>query len=124
MLIFIRVYGIGEQIGESFLFHRLPEILDKTITALDGELKAGANPVVSLWMKFQRSLFKKELNVTKLYEAEIEKIDDDLYQLEELHNPESVAKKKYGEVEYLGVLIFGKKSSVEKLTDKFKLWKK
>lgn len=63
-----------------------------------------------------KSAKDKDLDVSEFIREMIETTDD-------AKIIESVAKKKHEEVEYLGALVFGKKSTVEKLTEKFKLWK-
>ncbi len=87
------VLSIGDQIGESFYFHRLGQMLEETIEALTKEIDSAAFFPVKLWKLFQNSLFGKEPATLREYESEIVRTDDELYRLEDRKDPGSVKKR-------------------------------
>ncbi len=83
------VFSIGEQIGESFLFHRLPEMLEKTIAQIEGEIPQ-AKALSRGWKRMSVSLFKRELAARVRYEAAIRELDARLYEISERSDEGSV----------------------------------
>jgi peptide/nickel transport system ATP-binding protein len=77
------VFSIGEQVGESFRFHRMDEIIESTVLDLEKALQGKVNPLSRLWKNFQIRLFRQELFVLKRYREKIVEIDDALYRLGE-----------------------------------------
>jgi peptide/nickel transport system ATP-binding protein len=67
------VLSIGEQIGESYQFHRMDQMLTETIAALPG----------GGWNAVRRALLGRELRALRAWEAAVEAIDEELYRLEE-----------------------------------------
>jgi peptide/nickel transport system ATP-binding protein len=88
------VLSIGYQVGESFQFHRRVEMIEETVKEMDGEIESGLAPLLEGWRKFQRSVLSEELAVLKRYKALIEKIDHELYALEEKEDAESGGRKR------------------------------
>lgn len=89
------VLSIGYQVAESFLLHRLDEILEETINDLKKETES-AHFFISLWWKgFQTALFKKELSGLKRYKESIAGIDRRLYELEDAVKADEVAERNH-----------------------------
>jgi len=80
------VLSIGEQIGESYQFHRMTEMLGETIAALEG--KSGP------WKAFARSLLRRELAIHRRNSDRIQTIDNELYKLESSTDAASTARKR------------------------------
>ncbi|MFP4383730.1 MAG: ABC transporter ATP-binding protein [Spirochaetia bacterium] len=77
------VFSIGAQVGESYRFHRMVEVIEATIEELDRKFQGKVNPLSRCWYKFQKSMFQRELKVLKRYRERIIEIDDELYRLGE-----------------------------------------
>jgi peptide/nickel transport system ATP-binding protein len=77
------VLSIGFQVGESFHFHRRVQMLEDTIRELDEQLTRGGFFLARGWKRLSRALFARELAVLKDYEEQIDRIDHELYQLEQ-----------------------------------------
>ena len=77
------VLSIGYQVGESFHFHRRAQMLEETIRELDGELGGKMLFLARGWKRLQRGLFSRELGALKTYEERIDRIDHELYGLED-----------------------------------------
>jgi peptide/nickel transport system ATP-binding protein len=88
------VLSIGYQVGESFLFHRRPEMLEKTLKKLNSEIKEVRFPLILLWKKMQASLFAGELKKLKRYEKEVAEIDRRLYFLEDKTDELGMGERK------------------------------
>jgi peptide/nickel transport system ATP-binding protein len=87
------VLSIGFQVGESFHFHRRAQMLEETIRDLDGELQRGGFFLARGWKGLSRALFALELRALKEYEAAIDRIDHELYQLEEAGSGDPLRRK-------------------------------
>jgi peptide/nickel transport system ATP-binding protein len=87
------VLSIGFQVGESFNFHRRAQVLEETIADLDRELSKKVFFVIRGWKALQRALFRRELAVLRSYEAEIDRIDHELYEIENQNDRESLHRK-------------------------------
>jgi peptide/nickel transport system ATP-binding protein len=87
------VLSIGFQVGESFRFHRRAQMLEQTIRELDEELGRGGIFLAGGWKSLSRALFARELAVLKDYEAAIDRIDHELYQLEQASAGQSLRRK-------------------------------
>jgi peptide/nickel transport system ATP-binding protein len=87
------VLSIGYQVGESFNFHRLSQMLEETVDAVSKRLSKTRFFLVKWWRHIQNALYNRELTQLKEYDAEIEQIDDMLYGLEEATDPKSVKKR-------------------------------
>lgn len=85
------VLSIGYQVGESFLLHRMVNVLEQTIARIDEELTY--KKIGRLWRKIQRNIFSKELSTQRKYLAEVAEIDNRLYEVEDLEDPASVKLK-------------------------------
>lgn len=83
------VFSIGEQIGESFFFHRLPEMLEKAIARLDEEIPK-VHFLRRRFKKMSRSLFSKELAARVRYDNAVRELDDRLYEIAERTDSKSV----------------------------------
>lgn len=89
------VLSIKEQVGESFYFHRRGEMLEKTISQIDEELKNDPFFIAAGWKKFQRALFDREMKVVQRANEKIAKIDHELLLLEEKEDAQSLRKKRH-----------------------------
>jgi peptide/nickel transport system ATP-binding protein len=87
------VLSIGFQVGESFHFHRRAQMLEETIRDLDAELHRGGFFLARGWKGLSRALFARELGALKEYEAAIDRIDHELYQLEEAGSGDPLRRK-------------------------------
>jgi peptide/nickel transport system ATP-binding protein len=87
------VLSIGYQIGESFRFHRRGQMLEDTIRDLEAELSGRLFFLARGWKRMQRTLFGRELAVLRDYEGTIDRIDHELYALEEKADRDSTRRK-------------------------------
>ena len=87
------VLSIGDQVGESFLFHRRDELLSETIQNLDERIKKGSS-VLNLGRKIARGMFQQELDELTSYSEVVTTIDNELYRLEGSDNPGSMERRK------------------------------
>jgi peptide/nickel transport system ATP-binding protein len=87
------VLSIGFQVGESFRFHRRVQMLQETIEELNGELAARGFFLAKGWKRLAKALFAREAAVLQAYEASIDRIDHELYQLEQLNDGDSLRRK-------------------------------
>lgn len=88
------VLTIGYQIGESFLFHRRAEMLEKAIERIKTDLQGKTLFPVKIWRKFQLSLLNKEHQTQLDYREKVNKIDTRLYELEEKTDARSMREKR------------------------------
>jgi len=88
------VLSISEQIAESYQFHRMDSMLKETIAAVraEGEKLPRSSPV-RLWKGMQAALFSRELEGIRRYDLRVQKIDNELYLLEDRDDPEALARK-------------------------------
>jgi peptide/nickel transport system ATP-binding protein len=77
------VMSIGDQIAESYQFHRMDQMLTETIASLAG----------GGWNAIRRALLGRELAALRAWEARVNAIDTELYRLEELTDAASVERK-------------------------------
>lgn len=89
------VLSIGYQVSESFLLHRLDEILEETIANLKDEIESTQFFIPLWWKRFQSVLFKKELSGLKRYTLSVANIDRRLYELEDEVERESVGERNH-----------------------------
>ena len=87
------VLSIGFQVGESFHFHRRSQMLEETIRDLDDELRRGCFFLARAWKGLSRALFARELGALKEYEAAIDRLDHELYRLEDEGSGEPLRRK-------------------------------
>jgi peptide/nickel transport system ATP-binding protein len=87
------VLSIGYQVGESFNFHRRPQMLKETISELEGELGARINPFSRAWRSATKRLLERELRERDAYEARIDEIDRELYALEDKESNKDLDRK-------------------------------
>jgi len=78
------VFSIGEQVGESIFFHRLPEILEAAIDQLKAEVSKVGNPLTRTWKSFSLRMLEKELSANVAYDKTVAEIDERLYLVESL----------------------------------------
>jgi peptide/nickel transport system ATP-binding protein len=83
------VLSIGFQVGESFHFHRRAQMLEETIRDLERDLQSTGFRPSRIWKLLQKALFTCELDALKAYEAAIDRLDHELYQLESHTDPEA-----------------------------------
>jgi peptide/nickel transport system ATP-binding protein len=88
------VLSIGDQVGESFYFHRRLQMLEETMSQIDSELEQNPFPLVSWWKRLQRKLFLREHAVLKRYQQRVTEIDNRLYELENEKDAASVREKR------------------------------
>ena len=89
------VLSIGYQIGESYHFHRQPQMLEETIKELDVELGGKHSFFSRFWKRMTRALLARELRDRKAYDGRIDEIDSELYKLEDKTGAEEIARKKH-----------------------------
>jgi peptide/nickel transport system ATP-binding protein len=87
------VLSIGFQVGESFHFHRRAQMLEETVRELDAELARGGFFLASGWKRLSRALFARELAALRSYKAQIDRIDQELYRLEEASGGAELRRK-------------------------------
>jgi peptide/nickel transport system ATP-binding protein len=89
------VLSISEQIAESFYFHRMDRMLEETLKALrsEREARAGASPARA-WQGLQASLYSRELACLRRFEARVQAIDNELYDLEDRDDDASLSRKR------------------------------
>jgi peptide/nickel transport system ATP-binding protein len=88
------VLSIGDQVGESFYFHRRAEMLGQTIEALDRELASRPFFLSALWKRFQKALFALELRSHRAYDAAILAIDNELLAIEDREDAEAAHRRE------------------------------
>ena len=88
------VLTIGFQVGESFIFHRKAEMIEKTNAQLAAELEKGAAPPVSWWKHLQRALFSREDARLRRYHKRVAEIDRQIDELEGADDGASLRRKK------------------------------
>jgi peptide/nickel transport system ATP-binding protein len=87
------VFTVEKQVGESFFFHRLPQMLEVTLQELDQEIPAASFFLSRIWKAFQRVLFRAELNRLKRYEEQVARIDSRMTELEDREDRNSVNER-------------------------------
>ncbi|MEW5817027.1 MAG: ABC transporter ATP-binding protein [Spirochaetota bacterium] len=87
------VLSIGYQVGESFYFHRLDQMLEETLSILSKEIGTAKFFLAKGWKSFQTSLFKLELQSLRKYQAEIAEIDKQLYLIEDKEDQASLKRR-------------------------------
>ncbi len=88
------VLSIGEQVGESFYFHRRAEMLAETIEALERELASRPFFLSALWKLFQRTMFSLELASHRSYDAAILAIDRELLTIEDREDEQAAQRRE------------------------------
>ncbi len=88
------VLSIGYQVGESFHYHRRPQMLKETIAELDAEIGGKLPPLSKAWRSVTKRLLARELREREAYDARIDEIDKELYALEEQEGAGDVSKKR------------------------------
>ncbi len=89
------VLSIGYQVAESFLLHRLDEMLKETIDTLKAEIESGKLFITGWWKKFQGLLFKAELKGLERYTDMVAGIDRRLYELEDSTDKISIDERNH-----------------------------
>ena len=87
------VFTIGEQVGESFLFHRLSQMLKETVGELDEEIQRNRFFLVQGWKLLQRALFRAEFKNLEAYQDKVQSLDNRLSELEEKTDNRSITEK-------------------------------
>ena len=87
------VLSIGFQVGESFNLHRRAQMLEETIQDLDKELSKRVFFLIRGWKAMQRALFRREFEVLRSFEAEVDRIDHELYEIENQTDREALHRK-------------------------------
>jgi len=75
------VFSVEFQVGESFEFHRLEQMLEETVKELDAEVAAGNSGILG-FKKFQRNQFDRERRSYGRYQAAVDKLDQQIIALE------------------------------------------
>lgn len=88
------VLSIGEQVGESFLNHRSPEILRKTIDELQSRIAAGGFFLGTAWRQLQIALFRKEIADHEKFDQWMNDFDSRIYELESATDPKSIRERE------------------------------
>ncbi len=78
------VLSVREQVGESYHFHRMGQMLEETLAEVESERegRGRASPVRAA-KGVQAALFRAELAGVRRYEEKIQRIDNELYELED-----------------------------------------
>ncbi|HUX42480.1 MAG TPA: ABC transporter ATP-binding protein [Rectinemataceae bacterium] len=87
------VLSIHQQIAESYEFHRMDEMLEKSIESLEAQVKERGGGRPGLWTGIKLSMLKRELKSHKEYSQRIQTIDNELYKLEDSTDPASLGRK-------------------------------
>lgn len=87
------VLTIGYQVGESFLLHRMKDVLEMTIARIEEELADRSRKLGRGWRKVTRNILAKELEAHTRWLRKVGEIDKRLYELEEQNDPARAAKK-------------------------------
>jgi len=88
------VLSIGYQVGESFRFHRMQQMLEETLDRIEDGLKAARFFPVVLWKRMQRSLIARELRMLRENSERLDDIDKRLYLLENEEGDYEVAERE------------------------------
>ena len=88
------VLSIGDQVGESFLLHRLSEMLERGIAQIDEELSRSPFILAAWWKRFQRALYKRENARLAKHLERIGEIDEILTELEGKEDQASVRQRE------------------------------
>ena len=87
------VLSIGDQVGESFLFHRRKELLTESILEINRRLAHGFR-FLKLRKAFARYMFRQELDELESYTGVVAAIDNELYRLERSDESGSAERRK------------------------------
>ncbi|MCX6723237.1 MAG: DUF2000 family protein, partial [Candidatus Staskawiczbacteria bacterium] len=99
-------------------------VQDAIKTKDNKEIKLNIKDAIMIKETNNKSDLLELINIAKEKELEVvEFIRDMITTSDDKKIIEKTANTKWEDIDYLGVLVFGKKSVVEKMTDKFKLWK-
>jgi peptide/nickel transport system ATP-binding protein len=88
------VLSVLDQVGESYRFHRMEQMIGET---LEGVQKAGTgsrNPFSRVSRGIQRSLLGRELRAIQASESEVRRIDNELFTLQDATDPASEEKAR------------------------------
>ena len=88
------VMSVLDQVGESYRFHRMEQMIDETLERLEKERAgmAGADPRRAL-RRVQAVFLRAEREGHRRYAARVKVIDDELYELEERQDAEARDRK-------------------------------
>jgi peptide/nickel transport system ATP-binding protein len=86
------VLSIGEQVGESFYFHRLDEMLRETLLSIGSEKSR-----IPGWTALRTALYRREIARIERYRARIDEIDTRLAKLEESSDTHKSGRSAAGE---------------------------
>ena len=87
------VLSIGDQVGESFIFHRRTELLSETINDLDEKFKRGLR-LLKFRNRIVRHMLSRELEELESYSEAVATIDNELYRLEGSDADHSAERRK------------------------------
>lgn len=88
------VLSINYQVGESFMLHRMSEILSTIISDVEAEIVKSKNPVAKIWKRFSIRMFKRQKSVRESYDKQIAVYEEQLVGLEADDSAEGIRKKK------------------------------
>jgi len=88
------VLKIGDQIGESFIFHRHEEMVKESIEALAERTDKSGNGFANFFRKISIALLKNELKSIEEYDIKVAEIDKELLGLEENDDEASISRKR------------------------------
>ncbi|MDA8412043.1 MAG: ABC transporter ATP-binding protein [Treponema sp.] len=88
------VLSVHQQIAESYEFHRMDEMLEKSIATLEAHAKELGGGPAGWWNGLRKSLLRRELGAHKNYSARIQTIDNELYKLEDSTDAASLGRKR------------------------------
>ncbi len=89
------VLSVAEQVGESFQFHRLDQMLEETVRQLAAEraVLPRASPA-RLWKAFQSAMYTRELTALARFKDRVEQVDVALCAYECREDEEAVERKR------------------------------
>ncbi len=88
------VFTVGRQVGESFHFHRLDDILSDTIARVEEELPRAGFLLTRLWKRFQLAMYRAELARLQEYRRQVGVIDARVTGLEDRNDPEALTERR------------------------------
>ncbi len=89
------VLTILEQVGESYRFHRMDQMLGETLASLEAEVSTrGRRSPVRAAKSLQAAFFRSELASMRRFDEKVRTIDNELYQLEGRTDAEAVERKQ------------------------------
>ncbi|MBI9096922.1 MAG: ATP-binding cassette domain-containing protein [Spirochaetaceae bacterium] len=87
------VLKIGDQVGESFVFHRHEEMVKEAIDRLLEKSEKSSNGLANFFRNISVKLLQSELNSIEKYDLKVAEIDKELLEIEDNEDEASIARK-------------------------------